>query len=142
MEISVVGAGHVGLVTGACFADLGHSVVMVDNDAARIANLKKGVMPYYEPGLEELVDRGVREQRLSCTTSIKEGGAKFSIVDFAYKVRENGVLLRHDKYEEDHPLGWFVGTDVYLGQHEDVILNVETGYVDGADFAVSLAYLF
>ena len=69
-------------------------------------------------------------------------GAKFSVVDFAYKVREEGVLLRHDKYEEDHPLGFFVGTDVSLGQHEDVILNVETGYVDGADIAVSLAYLF
>ena len=46
MEISVVGAGHVGLVTGACFADLGHTVVMVDNDAKRIANLKRGLMPY------------------------------------------------------------------------------------------------
>ena len=54
MDICVVGAGHVGLVSGACFADLGNHVVMVDNDAARIANLKKGVMPYYEPGLKEL----------------------------------------------------------------------------------------
>ena len=52
MDISVVGAGHVGLVTGACFAELGHAVVMVDNDAKRIANLKRGIMPYYEPGLE------------------------------------------------------------------------------------------
>ena len=69
-------------------------------------------------------------------------GAKLSIVDFSYKVREEGVLLRHDKYEEDSPLGLFVGTDVYLGQHEDVILNVETGYVDGADIAVSIGYLF
>ena len=72
MDISVIGAGHVGLVTGACFADLGHSVVMMDNDAKRIANLKRGVMPYYEPGLEELVARGVREGRLSFSTSIKE----------------------------------------------------------------------
>jgi UDPglucose 6-dehydrogenase len=83
MDISVVGAGHVGLVTGACFADLGHSVVMVDNDAKRIANLKKGVMPYYEPGLEELVARGVREKRLTFSTSLKEGVAQSTIIFIA-----------------------------------------------------------
>ncbi|OGX28557.1 MAG: UDP-glucose 6-dehydrogenase [Omnitrophica WOR_2 bacterium RIFCSPHIGHO2_02_FULL_67_20] len=83
MEISVVGAGHVGLVTGACFADLGHSVVVVDNDAKRITNLRKGVMPYYEPGLEELVARGVREKRLTFTTSLKEGVAQSTIIFIA-----------------------------------------------------------
>ncbi len=83
MDISVVGAGHVGLVTGACFADLGHSVTMVDNDAKRIANLKRGLMPYYEPGLEELVAHGVRERRLSFTTSIKEGVANSTIIFIA-----------------------------------------------------------
>ncbi len=83
MDISVVGAGHVGLVTGACFADLGHAVVMVDNDAKRIANLKKSVMPYYEPGLEELVARGVREGRLTFTTSLKEGVANSTIIFIA-----------------------------------------------------------
>ena len=83
MEISVVGAGHVGLVTGACFADLGHSVVVVDNDLKRITNLRKGVMPYYEPGLEELVARGVREKRLTFTTSLKEGVAQSTIIFIA-----------------------------------------------------------
>jgi len=83
MDISVIGAGHVGLVSGACFADLGNRVVMVDNDAKRIANLKKGIMPYYEPGLKELVTRGVRQRRLSFTTSIKEGVAKSTIMFIA-----------------------------------------------------------
>jgi UDPglucose 6-dehydrogenase len=83
MDISVIGAGHVGLVTGACFADLGHRVVMVDNDAKRIEQLKRGVMPYYEPGLEELVARGVREHRLSFTTSLKEGVHKSTIIFIA-----------------------------------------------------------
>ena len=83
MDISVIGAGHVGLVTGACFADLGHSVIMVDSDAARIANLKRGVMPYYEPGLEELVARGVRERRLAFTTSLREGVAKSTVIFIA-----------------------------------------------------------
>ncbi len=83
MDISVVGAGHVGLVTGACFADLGHQVVVVDNDAKRITNLKRAVMPYYEPGLEELVERGVKERRLSFTTSLKEGVDKSTIIFIA-----------------------------------------------------------
>ena len=83
MDISVIGAGHVGLVTGACFADLGHSVAMVDNDVKRIANLKRGIMPYYEPGLEELVARGVREGRLTFTASIKEGVRASTIIFIA-----------------------------------------------------------
>ena len=83
MNITVVGAGHVGLVTGACFADLGHTVVMVDNDTPRIAGLKRGVMPYYEPGLEELVARGVRERRLSFTTSLREGVAASTVIFIA-----------------------------------------------------------
>ncbi len=83
MKISVVGAGHVGLVTGACFADLGHAVVIVDNDARRIAKLKRGIMPYYEPGLEELAARGVRERRLAFTTSLREGVAKSEILFIA-----------------------------------------------------------
>ncbi len=83
MDISVVGAGHVGLVSGACFADLGNRVIIVDNDAKRIANLKKGLMPYYEPGLEELVARGIKEKRLSFTTSMKEGVEKSTIMFIA-----------------------------------------------------------
>ncbi len=83
MNISVVGAGHVGLITGACFADMGHRVVIVDNDEKRISALKRGVMPFFEPGLEELVRRVVREKRLSFTTSIKEGVEKTTIIFIA-----------------------------------------------------------
>jgi UDPglucose 6-dehydrogenase len=83
MDISVIGAGHVGLVTGACLADLGHAVVIVDQDAPRIAGLKRLVMPFYEPGLAEVVARGVRERRLSFTTSLKEGVVRSTIVFIA-----------------------------------------------------------
>ena len=83
MDISVVGAGHVGLISGACFADLGNRVIMVDNDAKRIAALKRGVMPYYEPGLEELVARVVKNKRLSFTTSMKEAVDKSTIIFIA-----------------------------------------------------------
>ena len=101
MDISVVGAGHVGLVTGACFADLGHSVVIVDNDAKRIANLKKGVMPYYEPGLEELVSRGVREGRLTYTTSLKEGVLKSTIIFIAVGTPQKATGEADLAYVED-----------------------------------------
>ncbi len=68
-EISVVGVGYVGLVTGACFADLGNRVVALDIDTRRIARLQRGEMPIYEPGLEEVVSRNVAAGRLSFTTS-------------------------------------------------------------------------
>jgi len=72
MEISIIGAGHVGLVTGACFADLGNRVVIMDHDRARIAQLKRGRMPFFEPGLEELVKRGMADRRIRFTASVAE----------------------------------------------------------------------
>ncbi len=71
-NITVIGVGYVGIVTGACFADLGNKVIALDINAERIANLKQGVMPIYEPGLKEVVDRNVKAGRLSFTTSYEE----------------------------------------------------------------------
>jgi UDPglucose 6-dehydrogenase len=68
MKIAVFGAGYVGLVAGTCFADSGHEVVLVDVDAKRVADLREGKIPIYEPGLEELVKRNVAEERLSFST--------------------------------------------------------------------------
>ncbi len=81
-SITVVGVGYVGLVTGACFADLGNRVVALDIDEDRIAGLKRGVMPIYEPGLEELVSRNVAAGRLSFTTSYAEAlaGSEFVFI--------------------------------------------------------------
>ncbi len=59
-NVGVVGAGYVGLVTGACLAHVGHRVVCVDKDGERITDLEEGHVPFYEPGLEELVSRGAR----------------------------------------------------------------------------------
>jgi len=71
-QICVVGVGYVGLVTAACFADLGNRVVALDVDEKKIQGLNNGIMPIYEPGLEELVERNLRAGRLSFTTSYQE----------------------------------------------------------------------
>jgi nucleotide sugar dehydrogenase len=72
-NICVIGSGYVGLVTATCFADLGNRVVTVDIDERKIETLKQGKMPIYEPGLEELVERNVKADRLHFTTSYTEG---------------------------------------------------------------------
>ena len=73
MRIAMIGAGYVGLVSGACFADFGHDVVCVDTDEGKVAALKAGQSPIYEPGLSELVAANHRAGRLSFTGDIRQG---------------------------------------------------------------------
>jgi len=83
MDISIIGSGYVGLVTGACFADVGHNVICVDNDEAKIKTLQAGRIPIYEPGLEEIVHRNVSAHRLHFSSSIREGVDKSQIIFIA-----------------------------------------------------------
>lgn len=78
MKIAVVGTGYVGLVTGTCFAETGNDVMCVDIDAKKVEGMKNGVMPIFEPGLDLLFERNIRQGRLKFTTDLKEGiqGAK------------------------------------------------------------------
>lgn len=83
MKLTIIGTGYVGLVTGACFADVGHQVVCVDNDASKIKLLKAGGIPIYEPGLEDLVKKNTGAARLLFTTSTAEGVEKSDVVFIA-----------------------------------------------------------
>jgi len=83
MDVSIIGSGYVGLVTGACFAEVGHNVICVDNDTRKIETLRAGKVPIYEPGLEELIHRNVSGQRLRFSDSVKEGVENSQVVFIA-----------------------------------------------------------
>ena len=82
MNIAVVGTGYVGLVSGTCFAESGNEVICVDIDRDRVKQLKSGKVPIYEPGLEELVRRNLKEKRISFTTDLASAISQ-SMVSFA-----------------------------------------------------------
>jgi len=83
MKITVVGTGYVGLVTGTCLAETGNHVCCVDIDQRKVEKLRQGIMPIYEPGLEKLFERNLKEERLSFTTSLQEGADHGEIIFLA-----------------------------------------------------------
>lgn len=90
MKIVMLGTGYVGLTTGTCLADLGNDVVCVDIDNAKIENLKQGILPIYEPGLKELVERNTKEKRLTFTTNAAEAIAEAEVIFIAVGTPQNG----------------------------------------------------
>jgi UDPglucose 6-dehydrogenase len=94
-RLAVVGAGYVGLVTGACFAELGHEVVCVDNDERKIATLRAGAVPFFEPQLTEMTQRNVQAKRLSFTTELGAAVAASEVIFIAV-----GTPMRGDGYAD------------------------------------------
>ena len=99
MKICVIGSGYVGLVSGACFAELGNNVICVDNNINKISNLKKGVIPIYEPGLEELIQRNVKQKRLQFSTNTSKSIIKSDIIFICVgtptKIKSNEADLKY-----------------------------------------------
>ncbi|MDX2080996.1 MAG: UDP-glucose/GDP-mannose dehydrogenase family protein [Terrimicrobiaceae bacterium] len=83
MKLCIIGSGYVGLVSGACFAEVGHHVICVDNDTKKVESLRQGKVPIYEPGLDDLIHQNVAAKRLSFTSSTEEGVDNSEVVFIA-----------------------------------------------------------
>ena len=90
MNLTVVGAGYVGLVTGTCFAETGNNVICVDIDEKKVEKMKQSTVPIYEPGLEVLFERNIKNNRLSFTTNLKEAVRKSDIVFLCLPTPQDG----------------------------------------------------
>jgi UDPglucose 6-dehydrogenase len=128
-NICVIGTGYVGLVTGTCFADLGNQVTCVDIVPEKIEGLKQGILPIYEPGLEELVERNVRAGRLHFTTSYSEGLDGSEYVFFAVNTpTSSGDGAADMRYVESAARGIARELDHYA-----IIINKSTVPVGSGD---------
>lgn len=121
MKITVLGAGYVGLVTGACLADVGHEVTCVDVNADKVALLKKGIMPIYEPGLEEIVKKNYDKQHLKFVTSLQDAPKDTLIYFIAVGTpsRSDGSADLRYVTEVARDIGCFI-------DHYSIIINKST----------------
>lgn len=129
MNVCVVGTGYVGLVTGTIFADLGNDVVCIDKDERKVAMLQDGIMPIYEPGLEEMVKRNTEEGRLTFSTDLAEGVRRSAVIFIAVGTppKDNG--------ETD--LSFIEAVALEIAEHMDdykVVVNKSTVPVGTGDF--------
>ena len=120
MKVVVVGTGYVGLVTGACLAEVGTDVICVDVNETKINNLHKGILPIYEPGLDEIVGRNYKNGRLSFSTKLAEvvPGASLVFIAVGTPPGEDGsAFLRIPRL--------FDGKDLFGGKLEEAVYGRE-----------------
>lgn len=128
MKLTFLGTGYVGLVSGACMAEIGHTVICADVDKTKIAKLRQGIIPIYEIGLEEVVERNVKEGRLRFTTDLKEAVQESEIVFMAVGTPE-------DKLTGQADLQYVFSAAQVFGQH----LNGYKLFVDKSTVPVGTA---
>ena len=99
MKLCMIGTGYVGLVSGVCFSDLGNDVICVDRDIHKVESLKKGVIPIYEPGLDEIVIKNYNNKRLQFSSNLKDSILKSDIIFICVgtptKKNSNSVDISH-----------------------------------------------
>jgi UDPglucose 6-dehydrogenase len=137
MRICIIGTGYVGLVTGTCFAETGNEITCVDVDARKIEGLQRGVLPIYEPGLAELVERNMREGRLSFTTdlqaALKDRGLVFIAVGTpqsasgAADLRALWAVTEAIRDKADGPKVVIVKSTVPVGTNQEVLTRLNRG---------------
>ena len=126
--ITIIGTGYVGLVTGACFAEIGNRVTCVDIDAEKIGNLRNGIMPIFEPGLEEMVTRNVSDGNLFFTTSIEDAlaGARVCFISVGTPMNDMGGADLSFVYQAARDIGRYMARDI-------LVVNKSTVPVGTAD---------
>src|SRR5579875_1568501 len=133
-NVCMIGTGYVGLVTGTCFADMGNHVTCIDVLEEKINKLKQGIIPIYEPGLEELVERNVRAGRLHFTTSYSEGLAGCDFVFIAVNTPTGSQQGSADmRYVESAARSIALELD-----HDAIIVNKSTVPVGSGDLVARI----
>ncbi len=133
MKITVIGVGYVGLVTGACFSDLGNDVICLDVDSSKIENLNKGIMPIYEQGLKDLVNLNVQQERLTFTTDVKFAIENSDVIFIAVGTPQDEEGKADLKYVKE--VAKTIGT--YMNTYK-VIVNKSTVPVGTGDLVKSI----
>jgi UDPglucose 6-dehydrogenase len=132
-EIAIVGAGHVGLVTAACFAELGHTVTSIDKDVQRIANLRDGILPFFEPELSELVARNASASRLCFSDDIASGISSAEYIFIAV-----GTPMLHDGSADVSCVSAAAEEIARALDHDAIVINKSTVPVGTAEMILGI----
>lgn len=140
MKICVIGTGYVGLVTGACLASLGNNVICVDKDKSRVASLKKFIIPFYEPGLKELVLKNQKADRIKFTTNLQEGVKTSDVIFIAVGTppKETGEADVSSVIEVAKQIAKLIKADGKSNKNYKVIVNKSTVPVGMGDVVTKI----